>query len=121
MTVVMAPKTSGIKVATFGIGGMHCAACANRNERSLKKLHGVREAAEAFVTNLWSREAQQGFAKYGLRPVDKTVADEVKSQFPQVEDLWRIDYLGGWKRVTDEIYGPQGIYSKAMEELQRSR
>src|SRR6185436_10522484 len=36
------------KVATFGIGGMHCAACANRNERSLKKLHGVREAAVNF-------------------------------------------------------------------------
>ena len=27
---------------------MHCAACANRNERALKKLHGVREAAVNF-------------------------------------------------------------------------
>jgi Cu+-exporting ATPase len=48
MTVVTAPKASAIKVATFGIGGMHCAACANRNERALKKLHGVREAAVNF-------------------------------------------------------------------------
>src|SRR5262245_61323813 len=37
-----------LKVATFGIGGMHCAACASRNERALKKLHGVREAAVNF-------------------------------------------------------------------------
>jgi len=41
-------EASSIKVATFGIGGMHCAACANRNERALKKLHGVREAAVNF-------------------------------------------------------------------------
>ena len=43
-----AADASSIKVATFGIGGMHCAACANRNERALKKLHGVREAAVNF-------------------------------------------------------------------------
>ena len=48
MTVTTAPEASLIKVATFGIGGMHCAACANRNERALKKLHGVREAAVNF-------------------------------------------------------------------------
>ena len=32
-------------IARFDIGGMHCAARANRNERALKKLPGVREAA----------------------------------------------------------------------------
>ena len=48
MTVATAPEASSIKVATFGIGGMHCAACAHRNERALKKLHGVREAAVNF-------------------------------------------------------------------------
>jgi len=48
MTVTTAPELSAIKVATFGIGGMHCAACANRNERALKKLHGVRAAAVNF-------------------------------------------------------------------------
>jgi len=41
-------EPSSIRVATFGIGGMHCAACASRNERALKKLHGVREAAVNF-------------------------------------------------------------------------
>ena len=36
------------KVTTFGIGGMHCAACASRNERALKKLTGVRDVAVNF-------------------------------------------------------------------------
>jgi len=83
--------------------------------------HDVREAAEAFVNSLWSREVQMAYAKYGLRPVYEMVAAEVKDQFPPVQDLWKIDFLGGWKKVTDEIYGPQGVYTKASEELQKSR
>lgn len=83
--------------------------------------HGVRQAAEAFVDFLWTAEAQRAFAKYGLRPVDQTVAQEVKSQYPEVADLWKIDYLGGWKKVGDSIYGPQGVYTRVSEELQKSR
>jgi ABC-type sulfate transport system substrate-binding protein len=56
-----------------------------------------------------------------LRPVDQTVAQEVKAQFPPVDDLWKIDYLGGWKRVSEEIYGPQGVYTLVIEELRKSR
>lgn len=83
--------------------------------------HGVREAAEAFVNFLWFQDAQRAYAKFGLRPVYEMVAAEVKGQFPPVQDLWKIDYLGGWKKVTAEIYGPQGIYTKITEELQKSR
>jgi sulfate/thiosulfate-binding protein len=83
--------------------------------------HGVREVAEAFLAFLWSPEAQRAFAKYGLRPVDQAVAQEVKSQYPVVADLWKMDYLGGWKKVADSIYGPQGAYTRASEELQKGR
>jgi sulfate/thiosulfate-binding protein len=83
--------------------------------------HGVRPVAEAFVSFLWTQDAQRAYAKFGLRPVYEMVAAEVKDQFPQVQDLWKIDFLGGWKRVTNEIYGPQGIYTKITEEHQQSR
>jgi len=84
--------------------------------------HGAREVAEAFVGFLWSQDAQRGYAKYGLRPVVPTaVGADLLGQFPSVQDLWKIDYLGGWKKVTEEIYGPQGVYSKVSEELQKSR
>ena len=36
---------------TFTIVGMHCASCVMRNERSLRKLPGVREASVNFGTN----------------------------------------------------------------------
>jgi heavy metal translocating P-type ATPase len=34
-----------MKTATFGIGGMHCASCAARNERVLNKITGVLKAS----------------------------------------------------------------------------
>lgn len=43
--------------ATFEIGGMHCAACAVRNERTLRKIPGVRDAN----VNLGTRRARVEF------------------------------------------------------------
>jgi Cu+-exporting ATPase len=40
-----------MKTATFQIGGMHCASCASRNERTLKKLAGVQNASVNFATH----------------------------------------------------------------------
>jgi heavy metal translocating P-type ATPase len=37
------------RVSRFDIAGMHCAGCANRNERTLKALAGVRDAAVNFA------------------------------------------------------------------------
>ena len=78
--------------------------------------HGVREAAEAFVDFLWSAEAQRGYAQYGLRPVDPGVGKEVDARFPKVEDLWTIAELGGWKAVVNDLYGPQGVWSRVYAE-----
>src|SRR5271154_6899310 len=46
-----------MKTATFAIGGMHCAACAVRNERTLVKIPGVLEAN----VNLGTRRARVEF------------------------------------------------------------
>src|SRR6266849_1501974 len=40
-----------MKAATFNIAGMHCASCAARNERTLKKLAGVLGATVNFATH----------------------------------------------------------------------
>jgi sulfate/thiosulfate transport system substrate-binding protein len=77
--------------------------------------HGVREAAEAFVAFTVTAEAQRAFAAYGLRSVDDAVAAETAAQFPAVEDLWKIDYLGGWPKATESLYGPSGVFTKIME------
>ena len=83
--------------------------------------HGVRPAAEAFVSFLWGDEAQRAFAKYGLRPVDQAIAAETTSQLPHVEDLWTIEFLGGWKSVATDLYGPDGVYSRVIANLRGSK
>jgi Cu+-exporting ATPase len=40
-----------MKTATFNIAGMHCASCSARNERTLKKLQGVRDATVNLATH----------------------------------------------------------------------
>jgi sulfate transport system substrate-binding protein len=83
--------------------------------------HGVREAAQAFIDFLLSKESQRAYAKYGLRPIDAEVTREVQSQYPPVEDLWKIDYLGGWNKVLTDIYGPDGVYTKMYEGIHASK
>ncbi|RPI25189.1 MAG: sulfate ABC transporter substrate-binding protein [Acidobacteria bacterium] len=81
--------------------------------------HGTRGVAEAFLEFLWSTESQRAYAQHGLRPVDAAVAAEVASRYPAVEDLWPIDSLGGWPRVTTEIFGAEGIYTRVYQDLHR--
>ena len=78
--------------------------------------HGTREAATAFLDFLATPDAQRAFAKSGFRPVNAEVAKEFESQFPKVEDLWTVEDLGGWPKVVEEIYGPQGIWTKVFAE-----
>ena len=81
--------------------------------------HKSRPVAEGFVKFLGTPEAQRIFAKYGLRSVDPAVAKETAQVFPAVKDLWTIKYLGGWEKVSREIFGPQGIYTVAISGVKR--
>ena len=83
--------------------------------------HGVRKAAEAFVEFLSTVEAQKAYADHGLRPVHPDVAAELASRFPPVQDLWNIEYLGGWKVVTRDIFGQNGVYSSVINSLHSTR
>lgn len=80
--------------------------------------HGTREAAEAFVAFLFSKEAQEVFAKYGLRSIDPEVAKATAERYPQVQDLFTIDYFGGWKEATPKFFGDNGLYTQAVGQVQ---
>jgi sulfate transport system substrate-binding protein len=79
--------------------------------------HGNREAAEAFIDFVLSGEAQRSFARYGFRSVDDEVLKEFESQYPVPPLLFDIHYLGGWEKVTRDIYGPEGVWSQIIQEL----
>lgn len=80
--------------------------------------HGTREAAEAFVNFLFTPEAQEIFAEYGLRSVDAEVAKATASQYPPVADQFSIDaQFNGWEEATPKFFGDTGLFTQAMAEL----
>ncbi len=80
--------------------------------------HGTREVAEAFVEFLFSREAQEIFADYGLRPVDLEVAEAVADQYPPLDDIFTIEHFGGWAEATPAFFSDTGIYTQTVARVQ---
>jgi sulfate transport system substrate-binding protein len=85
-------------------------------DRNAEK-HGVTNVAEGFVAFLTMPEAQRAYADYGLRSVDPAIAAETSARFPVVQDLWKIDYLGGWKKVSTDVFGPNGVFSVTIRSI----
>jgi len=84
--------------------------------------HHVRDIAEGFVAFLHSEAAQRVFAEYDFRTISAFPAGarSVKS-FPQPAHLFTISELGGWDKVASLLFGPQGLWTHAVEELARGK
>jgi sulfate transport system substrate-binding protein len=80
--------------------------------------HGNREVAEAFVSFLFTPEAQAIFAQHGLRVVNPDVASDYANDYPAVEDLFTVDYFGGWDVIMETIFSEDGIYNQAIATAQ---
>jgi sulfate/thiosulfate transport system substrate-binding protein len=63
--------------------------------------------AQAFVNWQWSAAGQTIWAQKGYRPVLQSVASQFTSKFPTPPQLFTIEYLGGWTKVTKEFFAPQ--------------
>lgn len=80
--------------------------------------HGTREVAEAFVDFLFTKEAQEIFAKHGLRSLDPEVTQATVEQYPPIADLFTIDEFGGWSEATPTFFGEEGIFYKVFTQVQ---
>jgi sulfate transport system substrate-binding protein len=80
--------------------------------------HGTREVAEAFVDFLFTKEAQEVFARHGLRSPDSEVAEATAETYPPIEDLFDIQYFGGWTEATPTFFGEQRIFYQVFEQVQ---
>jgi sulfate/thiosulfate-binding protein len=61
--------------------------------------------ANAFVSFLYTDQAQKAFAAHGYRPV--VAADLDAKQFPTPSELFTIDDLGGWSKVNADFFDPK--------------
>ena len=81
--------------------------------------HCVKEVADAFVEYLHTDEAKELYSSVGfLRSTDLEEARKGGDGFPAVEDLWTVEDLGGWDAIDTDVFGEEGIFTKAFEEAQ---
>jgi sulfate transport system substrate-binding protein len=78
--------------------------------------HGVRAVAEAFVAFLHGPDAQRAFLDLGFRPVTQPEGAAVKP-LPLPPGLFRVADLGGWDKASALLFGPQGVWTKAVADL----
>ncbi|MBV9805333.1 MAG: sulfate ABC transporter substrate-binding protein [Solirubrobacterales bacterium] len=72
--------------------------------------------AEAFLNWQWSVAGQTIWAQKGYRPVLPSVAAKFASKFPTPPDLFTIDYLGGWTKVSKTFFAPSTGSVTKIEE-----
>jgi sulfate transport system substrate-binding protein len=72
--------------------------------------------AKAFLDWLHSDEAQKIYARHGYRPVKAGLVDT--KTFPTPKTLFKIDDLGGWKKVNTDFFDPaSGSVAKIEQDL----
>lgn len=81
--------------------------------------HCVKEVADAFVEYLHTPEAKELYETVGfLRSTDVDEAKKGGGDLPPIKDLWTVEELGGWDAIDQDVFGDEGIFTKAFEEAQ---
>lgn len=73
---------------------------------------GTAEVATAYLTYLYSEEAQEIVAKHYYRPRSKEVANKYKNTFPAVELLTIDQDFGGWSEAQNKHFADGGIFDQ---------
>ena len=88
--------------------------------RAVDAVRGERRDFESFIPAR-PVAAQRGATQVLDALRDPSVGREFADRYPEVQDLWKIDALGGWTEVRIGIFGPEGIFTRAFQELHGAR
>jgi sulfate/thiosulfate-binding protein len=73
---------------------------------------GTRKQAEAYLTFLYTPEAQEIIAKNSYRPRDAAVQAKYKDAFPQIPLFTIDDEFSGWKKAQETHFADGGIFDQ---------
>ena len=62
-----------------------------------------RAVVQAFLTYLWSDEAQQAFVKYHFRAITNESLNDANAEFAKIEIPFTVELFGGWTRAYPEV------------------
>jgi len=74
--------------------------------------HGTRAVAEAYLSLLYEREAQELVAKFGYRPRDHAVLARHAEKFPRLELFGVDEVFGGWPKAQAEHFDDGGTFDE---------
>lgn len=74
--------------------------------------NGRSELAKEFLAFLGSDAAKTIWARFGFRPMSGTGDADGLPPVPQ--GVVRIADMGGWKRARENVFGPEGLWSKSF-------
>jgi sulfate transport system substrate-binding protein len=78
-----------------------------RIDIDIAKTKSAPPAAQKFIDYVLSKPAQEVFASWGYRPVNKDVLAANKAKFPDPPQLFTIDDVGGWAKVNKDLFDPE--------------
>jgi sulfate/thiosulfate-binding protein len=89
---------------------------------AVTQASGSKDHANQFIQYVKSQPAQELFAQYGFRPVNKTVANEpaVKKQFPARPGIFAVDdkTIGGWRAADKKWFDlNNGLMAKIEQAI----
>lgn len=62
-----------------------------------------RDVVQAFLSYLWTDEAQKAFVKYHFRSITNESFNEANTEFAKIEMPFTVELFGGWTRAYPEI------------------
>ena len=78
--------------------------------------HGTDELAEAYLTYLYSDEAQRLAGENYYRPSNEEILKEFSGQFQLDMNLTTIDDFGGWDKAYETYFNDGGIFDQIYSE-----
>jgi len=76
---------------------------------------GTRELATAYLEYWYTEEGQEVAARNFYRPRLASVAENYKSQFPDVELVTIDDVFGGWRKAQAEFFDEGGVFDQIYQ------
>lgn len=78
------------------------------------ETHGTRKQAEAYLTYLFTPEAQDVIAKHNFRPRDATVFAQNAGKFPDIETFDVEELIGPWGEVQKTHFASGGVFDQLI-------
>ncbi|WP_395858859.1 sulfate ABC transporter substrate-binding protein [Affinibrenneria salicis] len=80
---------------------------------------GTQKQAEAYLSYLYSDEAQRIIGKNFYRPRNPKIAEEFKNQFAPVKLVTIDEEFGGWKVAQPKFFNDGGVFDKIFSEINK--